>query len=174
MDMHPWSTPEHDGITPSCGADRRLPERAARMVLHGGRQGVRRRGDANMMGVDVPRRVYALDGAMSGFLWMKGTSAPDPAQARVRIPSRPTPYGRAPVQQNLQRACRTKGAPASRERWPRTACRHPAGRYGAAKGGGRVPTSAESWRPEAPRLPPAPGRTIPPNPLLNADRVAMA
>ena len=113
MDMHPWRTPEHDGITSSCGADCRLPERAARMVLYGGRQGVRRRGDANMMGVDVPRRVYALDGAMSGFLWMKSTSAPDPAQARVRIPSRPISYGRAPVRQNLQRACRTKGAPAS-------------------------------------------------------------
>lgn len=64
----PLELPGHDEITPSCGVDRRLSERAARMVLHGGRQAVRRRGDANMMSVDVPRRVYALDGAMSGFL----------------------------------------------------------------------------------------------------------
>lgn len=57
--------------------------------------------------------------------------------------------------------------------------KRPADTFGEVRGGttqgeGRVPTSAESWWPEAPRLPPAPGRTIPPNPLLNADRVAMA
>lgn len=77
-------------------------------------------------------------------------------------------------------ACKGQAAPRGRRIRGNNARGRPAGtpagevRGGTTQGEGRVPTSAESWRPEAPRLPPAPGRTIPPNPLLNADRVAMA